>query len=148
MAKTPEEVPDITSAPSIAPASGGEGWHSDLPRVKFEAFLGKVITILEADWRESTFKVQGDESAKKPQYALLRVQCPDKLPGVLVDDEGGEEAVIVDAGVEVTTSTGRIRICEQIRKAQNSESGLPVKGEVAEAGKTSGGFEIWELRAV
>lgn len=147
MAKKPEEVPDIASAPSIAPPSAGEGWHSDLPRVKFEAFLGKVITILEADWRDSSFQT-GDENRKKPQYALLRVQCPSTLPGVLVDDKGDEEALIVEAGAEVTTSTGRIRICEQIRKAQSSEQGLPVKGEVVQAGKTKGGFDIWELRAV
>ena len=141
MAKKPEEVPDIASAPSIAPPSGGEGWHADLPRVKFEALLGKVVTILEVEWRDSSF-------GEKPKYALLRVQCPSTLPGVLVDDEGDEEALIVDAGAEVTTSTGRMRICEQIRKAEGSESGLPVKGEVVVAGKTKAGFDIWELRAV
>ena len=147
MAKKPEEVPDIASAPSIAPPSGGEGWHSDLPRVKFEALLGKVVTILEVEWRDSSFKTSDDER-QKPQYALLRVQCPSTLPGVLVDDEGDEEALIVDAGAEVTTSTGRMRVCEQIRKAEGSESGLPVKGEVVVAGKTKAGFDIWELRAV
>ncbi len=137
------EVPNIDDAPSIEPASGGEAFHSELPRVKFEAFLGKVITIREVDWRDSTF-VPKDESAPKRQYALMVVQCPDKVPGVNVSDDGDESPIIVEPGAEVTTSTGRVRICDQIRKAVT----LPVKGEVAIAGKTSGGFDIWELRPV
>lgn len=142
-----EDVPDIPDAPSIADAPSGEGWHTDLARVKFEAFLGKVITVLEVDWRDSTFK-NTDESRPKPQYALLRVQCPSSVPGVRVDDDQNEEPVIVPAGEEVTTSTGRIRICEQIKRAEDSDKGLPVKGEVVIAGQTAGGYDIWELRAV
>lgn len=136
------EVPDIEHAPSIEPAEGGEGWHSELPRVKFDAFLGKQITILEVEWRDSSFG-QSEEEGPKKQYALLRVVCPDSVPGTEQLDEG-EKALIVDGGTEVTTSTGRVRVCDQIRKAHT----LPVKGEVAIGGKTSGGFDIWELRPV
>lgn len=142
MAKVKGEVPNIDDAPSIEPPSGGEGWHTELPRVKFEAFLGKVITIKEVEWRDSAF-AKDDEGPKK-QYALMVVQCPDSVPGTNVSDEGDESPVIVEPGLEVTTSTGRIRICDQIRKAVT----LPVKGEVAIGGQTKGGFDIWELRPV
>ena len=66
----------------------------------------------------------------------MRCVCPGKALTGELDDE----SVVVDKGAEFTTSTGRVRVVEQIDKAT-----LPTKGTVSKGSKSSGGFDIWEL---
>lgn len=129
MAKNQEGVPDYEEAGQIQASEGGEGWHPELPRVKFEGLLGKDLVFLEIEKRQSTY-----DEAK--QYGLIRCVCPGKALSGELDDE----SVVVDKGAEFTTSTGRVRVVEQIDKAT-----LPTKGTVSKGSKSSGGFDIWEL---
>ena len=129
MANKPEGVPDYDDAGSIQASEGGEGWHPELPRVDFTGLLGKKLVFLEIEKRQSTY----DETK---QYGLIRCVCPGKALTGELDDE----SVVVDKGAEFTSSTGRVRVVEQLDKAD-----LPTKGEVTKGSKSSGGFDIWEL---
>ena len=52
MATKPEGVPNWDDAGAIQASEGGEGWHPELPRVKFEGLLGKDLVFLEIEKRQ------------------------------------------------------------------------------------------------
>lgn len=134
-----EAVPSYDDVPSIPAASGGEGWHPDLPRVKWDALLGVAILIEEFDLRDSTFNVSEDPNVEKKKYALVRFRTIDKaVPGTFEDG-----AVVVTINEEATTGIGGVRVIDQLKKVQR----FPTKGRVGRE-KTRGGRPIWQLDAL
>ena len=133
-------IPNYDDQDQIEASSGGEGWHPDLPRVEFAALNGKAISILEVDFRDSTFDTPEEGKAPK-QYALIRFAVNDvQVPGT--DDEDKEVKVL--PGEEATTSCGGVRVVEQLKKRQGE---FPVRCSVGRI-KTKRGYFMWELTPV
>lgn len=137
---TKAAIPDYDDQDQIEASSGGEGWHPDLPRVEFAALNGKAISVLEVDFRDSTFDTPEEGKAPK-QYALIRFACNDvQVPGT--DDE--DKPVKVQPGEEATTSCGGVRVVEQLKKRAGD---FPVRCEIGKV-KTTRGYDMWELKPV
>ena len=129
-------IPDYDEAAEVPQSEGGEGWHPDLPRVKFEVLLGKRILVDEVEFRDSEYD-EPQEGKPHKQYALIRFRPADKsVPG-----EFEEDSVVVEAGDEATTSCGGVRVVDQLRRTET----FPAKTEVARE-KTKKGYQLWVLK--
>ena len=128
-------IPDYDAAGEVATSEGGEGWHSDLPRVEFKALLGKRILIEEVTFRNSDYDTPAEGQAPK-QYALILFRSADaKVPGEL---DGN--VVEVAPGEQATTSCGGVRVVDQLRRTKD----FPIKTEVGQE-KTTRGYQMLVL---
>ena len=126
---TRPDAPDYANLPGPADASGGEALWPDLPRAKFEALMGKALVFLEASFRASDPKYGKDGT----EFAVVRVTSPDAIVSG-VDTEGAP--VTIAAGDEFTTSTGGVRVVEQLRNTTEFPFASTPGREQTQGGRT------------
>ena len=122
-------IPDYDNAPQIEGSGGGEGWHSDLPRVKFEKLIGHAVMFDEVSFRDSEY---GED--KQYVVAMVRVNDAD------VEGEQDGSLVKVKAGESCTTSTGGGKIVDDLKAVKD----WPARGTPGYV-KTKKGYNMLTL---